>query len=140
MTAPDSPAVDLTKFIDYSSLVDAVAPDTSFTLSASSCTFYVKIKKSDNASQQITNIPSGTAYTVTEVYNTSDGDMSLDPNRPHVSYSSASGTIADSTVANATVTNTYRQIILTKKDAKKDSNNQNYNFKMAMVSSFFLKY
>ena len=115
-----NPPADLREYLNNTTLASIAAPLTTYSLSESSCIVYIKVKKSDYPDNLKTlgNIPEGTTYDVTEVYNTSDDDMSHDPNNPHVTYSTAHGTISHSTVANATATNTYRQITMTKKDVK----------------------
>ena len=103
-------------------------------------TFYVDVTAGSNNTVQITGIPVGSQYTVTEVnkyqdsgtqYAAMDDATHGDANHPQVTYSPANisttaGTVNETTAQNTdpnhvTVTNTYRKVTMTKKDAKQTS-------------------
>ena len=102
----------------------------------------VVVFASKNHSATIEGIPHGTTYTVTEKYKNASNDyvaISNDPNHPHVDYGTAGATSISEALnadAEATVTNSYRQITLTKTDAANDAS---YNYKVNGATYYLLK-
>lgn len=91
-------------------------------------TFYVKVKAGETPQKTIGKIPYGTDYSVTEVGDASDVTVDI-TERPEVTYSNESGTINSLlTVADVSITNTYRKVTLTKKDSKDDHTLPNAKF------------
>ena len=83
--------------------------------------------RADGTVEEITDLPWGTAYTVTEVYRQGGTgpyvDISNDPNHPHVSSNNGTGRTINSASVLFNIENLYRKITLTKKDAKPNSSN-----------------
>ena len=86
-------------------------------------TIIIQVNKNDN--KEITGLPYGTGYTVTEVVRqngtgpwVSVTDSSLpDPHHPNVNNNEVTGTL-NTKEETADITNTYRKVTLTKTDAK----------------------
>lgn len=95
LTAPSSPAVDLREYLNTTAISSMAYSGSSQTYNETSgvYTCYIAVKSGDDPKKIISNIPYGTHYKVTEVYNTSDGSMSSTGLKPDVSYSKAEGNI-----------------------------------------------
>ena len=144
--------IDLREYLSQTEMNDLDIGDAAVSIGQNSCTIHVNVTE-DGTDPVIHNIPHGTTYTVTEKYANTSGSstvyeaISNDPNNPHVDYGTAGATSISAALnadVEATVTNSYRQITLTKTDSEDGNTTVNgatyklYRLKSTTTENAFL--